>query len=379
MSVRAFVRGLKSAQINTDTDLLEYMRPFTENIRKTGVRTLEGYIITLINGDINDTTLIELFKVLNTLIPKIASDSLIQNTYYKIRQAVIEKYGRDTAMHKKSLSVMRFDQAKWKANRAAYNKKVAEKNHNPVQYDFTQIKDIVMDIYESDDVAALGVLLQLCSGGRIGEILYRSTFEKVKEQPHYIKQVGILKSKTLTEVVKPILFLSVSYFLRVFRGFRKCLAEKGITDAETSASLTSLINTRVKRLFNNSNVHSHDLRKIYADIAFQTFANKQKDTAYISSVLGHDRHNVQVSTSYLTLSVQMDSNDKSFVQSNIEPAKPVVVPVNDKSIRDGRVFERMAQTIAAMEANGEKVTSRSLAKYNYGMRSIMQYLKSLKA
>ena len=87
-----------------------------------------------------------------------------------------------------------------------YEKSIADANMAPKEYSFTKIKEVLKSTYDGDYMDKL-IHLQLCCGSRTGELIYFSTsFEEVKTQPHYIKQIGVLKSKVDRNVVKPVLF-----------------------------------------------------------------------------------------------------------------------------------------------------------------------------
>ena len=388
MTNRTFIRDLRDSKIDSDEDLLTFMKKYDPTTtRKSGIRELQDYTIALIKNNINDATLIELFGVLHVLTPRIAGDALLQDVYHKIRRAVIDRYGRDSTLHKKSLTSMRFDQTKWRANKKAYIKKVAQRNREPIEFQFNIIRSVVERIYTSSDLVDRVILALLCSGARVGEVLYKASFKrpptsktsKGDEPTHYVIQQGILKSKTLTELTKPILFIDVNYFIRVVRQLKIDLLAVGIDSAETATAFIPTINRRTKKYFNDEKIHTHDLRKIYANIAFQVYAKKEKDTAYVSDVLGHDRDSVQVSTSYLTLNVNMTDDDRAFVKSNLQPIQPIfiTVPRNTKQ-RDGQQLERLKLTVDAMRANDERITARTLKLYGYGSRIISDYLKGLK-
>ena len=47
---------------------------------------------------LNDKTVIEMLKVLNTLVPAVASDSTVQNVYVQIRKAVKATHGEDSVV-----------------------------------------------------------------------------------------------------------------------------------------------------------------------------------------------------------------------------------------------------------------------------------------
>ena len=81
--------------------------------------------------------------------------------------------------------------------------------------------------------------------------------------------------------------------------------KKGIlTDYQLSQDNNSKVNRRVSKYF-GEHVASHDLRKIYAALAYRDFAdkNERSESAYLSDILGHAEGSLDVSTSYSTVSV----------------------------------------------------------------------------
>lgn len=379
MSMRLFTRAILAADIRTDTDLLRFINVVDDTIkRKSGVRALEDIVIKFINHGINDKTLIELFGALNIILPMVAKDSVQQNVMYKIRLAVIAKYGDGSNMHKKSLMSMRFDQEKWRENKAAYIKKVAERNESPTHYDFNKIYDVIQMLDSSTQIEDAIILLQLSSGARIGELLYKSDFIKADE--NNITQSGILKTDDNRTITKPVLFLHVNDFLSRFRAVRETLTNQGINSEASSRPLYLAIVRRIKKYF-NVDTTSHTLRKIYGELSFKTYAKNQKQTAWVSRVLGHAAKSVQVSTSYMT--VNIDNFDAAKVRPPIkyeeeheEPIPPDDIPRNDKTKRDGLVMERLKATVEALQAAGIKPTLRTLKTYGYSSKTVNEYSKA---
>jgi integrase len=370
---RAFTRSLKVAPINTDEELLAFIKTYKNTIRKSGVRALEDYVCELIRT-INPQTLKELLKVLNILVPKIAKDALTQDVYVNIRKAILYRFGKGE-MYEKSRTIMKFDINKWRENKAVYMKKVADANASPKEYSFTKIKEVLKNTYDGDYVDKL-ILLQLCCGSRTGELIYFSTYEETKDN-QFIIQHKVLKSKVERDVLKPVLFIDTKTFMKFFNETRKQLVELGITNAITAQAINTTINHRLKKLFDDDDVSTHDMRKLYADMAYQVYAENEKNTAYVSRVLGHDANSVQVSTSYLTVNVKLTANDKKIIK-HMDFNKNIVDVPRNENVRDGKGDERLLLTIQAMKNNNQKITARSLQSYGYGARTVREYMKEQK-
>ena len=71
----------------------------------------------------------------------------------------------------KAYKVMQFDQERWRANRAAYNEKVFERNADKRQIDIKKVYEVMDLARQSVDPLDLAIGLQLACGGRISEIL----------------------------------------------------------------------------------------------------------------------------------------------------------------------------------------------------------------
>ncbi len=211
MSEGTFVRELKMSNIKDDVVLLEFVKKYTTTKKISGIRALQDFVVKLIHDGINDSTLKELFNVLNVVVPAVANDSVVQDVYKNIRHAVKSRYGANSEMHNKSLSLMKFDILRWRAIKAEYMRKVAQDNKEPTQYGFELIKQILKTT-ANGDLADLLIFLQLCCGARFGELVYFSTFEKTNDNIN-IRQVGILKSKDESKTVeKPILYITPAKF-----------------------------------------------------------------------------------------------------------------------------------------------------------------------
>jgi len=382
MSFRTWLRRVKDT--TDDGDLYKAVKVYDTSIeiKSSGVRALQALVCNQI-PTLNEKSTIEMFKILNTLIPAVASDSTTQNSYVALRKCIKDHWGLDSDVTKKSYSVMRFNQQKWRQQREAYNTKVIQRNSHKKHFDQAKIYDIMDNLPNRDNVdfIDLTICLQLACGGRVSEILSASTF-KASKNPNHIIQTGILKSKTRTVVEKPVIRYSVDKFLGLMAKMRGMIKPQlrdikngKLTDYEFSQDCNSKINRRITKLLGEKEA-SHTLRKIYGYMAYQQFANKNdvSESSYLSNVLGHDLKSLDVSKSYSTVSV-IDNGElaeEEKVQKEVDP-KDMVVPRNLK-VRDGKSLERLAETVRVLELKGLPVTNAILRSYGYGAKTVREIL-----
>ena len=335
MSFRTFIRGKKN--ITDDSELFTAVKAYDSNIKvkTSGVRALQELVCKQI-PTLGEKTLIETYKILNTLVPAVASDSTVQNVYVQIRKCIKITHSEDSDVARKSYTVMQFDQVKWRKQREAYQAKVIEKNGHKKHFDQAKIYDIMDNLPEKDNVdfVDLTICLQLACGGRVSEILSASTF-KASEIANHVIQNGILKSKTRKTVEKPIIRYSVEEFLGLMKKMRgmvkpqlRDIKNGKLTNYDFSQEVNSKINRRITKLLGEKEA-SHTLRKIYGYIAYQQYANKDdvSECSYLSNVLGHDLKSLDASKSYSTVSVvdKGELPEEEKVQKQVDP-KDMVVP-----------------------------------------------------
>ena len=368
---RAFVRAVKL--LNTEDEIKQMMTVAYPTITTNStVRTLEK-ICTENIKTAPDTVLVEMLKMLNTVVPKISKDATIQSVYLQIRKAMKERYVEGSPIIDKAYKIMQFDQARWKANRAAYNEKVFEKNANKRQIDLNKVYEVMDLTRQSEDPLDLAIGLQLSCGGRISEILSYGQFTESKTD-NYVMQTGILKQRgdnPRTEVIKPIIHYTRPQFFEMLHKLRDKLKSKlndikngKMTHYDLSQEFNNKVNTRVKSLFNEE-LHSHDLRKIYSNLSYNLFADKNKtsESSWISDVLGHSPNSLEVSKSYSVISLVDVPKDET------------VIPRNSKS-RDGHAYDRLLKTVEALQKNNMPIDARALKGLGYGSNTVEQYFKN---
>ena len=228
---------------------------------------------------------------------------------------------------------------------------------------------------QSEDPLDLAIGLQLACGGRVSEILSYGTFSESKTE-HYVIQKGILKQRgpdRREEVEKPIIHYTRFQFFAMLHKLREKLKKKiddikkgKSTHYELSQEYNNKINNRVRSLF-GEDLHSHDLRKIYANLSYDLFADKAKtsESSWISNVLGHSPNSLEVSKSYSVVSLVDVPKDET------------IIPRNTKA-RDGHAYDRLLKTVEALQKNEMPIDSRVLKSYGYGSSTVEQYFKGRK-
>jgi integrase len=381
-SFRTWLRSVKD--ITDDGDLFTAVKAYDKTIKTktSGVRALQELVCKII-PDLSEKTTIEMYKILNVLVPAVSTDSTTQNVYVQLRKCIKAQWGDDSDVTHKGYFVMRFDQQKWRAARAEYNAKVVEKNNHKRQFDEDKVYSVMDKIANmtAPDHVDLAIALQLASGGRISEILSFATFKPADKKQH-ITQTGILKSKVRTTITKPVIHFTVPVFMEMLKTLRlKLVAEirnikQGkMTHYQLSQDNNSKINRRISKYF-EEHVASHSLRKIYAALAYRDFADKTKvsETAYLSDILGHAEDSLDVSTSYSTVSV-VRNEDAEPEEPEPEDPKDMAVPRNLK-VRDGQAGERLAETVRIMELKNMPVNNKALRSFGYGSNTVREFLQT---
>jgi integrase len=381
-SFRTWIRSIKN--ITDDAELFTEVKKYdpSNTIKTSGVRALQELVMKQI-PTLSEKSTIEMYKILNVLIPAVSTDSTVQNVYVQIRKAVKATHGEDSNITKKAYTVLQHDRLKWQQARAQYNEKVIEKNAHKKHFDQAKIYDIMDNLPERDntDYIDLTICLQLACGGRVSEIL---SFSKFKSSPkeHHIIQTGVLKSKTRTTVEKPVIRYSVDKFLKLMAQMRTMIKPQlrqikngKLTHYEFSQDCNSKINRRISKLMGEKEA-SHTLRKIYSALAYEQYANKNNvsESSYLSNILGHDLKSLDISKSYSTVSV-VDNGDlpeENKVKKEVDPVD-MVVPRNLK-LRDGKSMIRLKETARILKLKGMPVTNMVLRTYGYSTTNAGLYM-----
>jgi len=368
MSFRKFVRELKV--LNTEPEIIAKINESYPNIDITSpARKLEAILIDNIKGT-PERNINEMLKVVNIILPIIATDSTIQTIFVNIRKAIKARFNDDAnPTVKASYKVMRFDQEKWHANRVRYAEKVVSENRNKRIIPLSKVIEVMELVKDSIGPVDLAIGLQLSIGSRISEILSVSNFEEAKNENEVV-QTNILKQRgndIRTHITKPVIHYTRAHFFTMLTKLRHSLNARHYNHSHTDLSekYNHQINNRIRSLF-NLDITSHDLRRIYANLSYNIFADKTRisEAAWISDILGHERTSMNTAASYSTISIV----DQPIIESND-------IPRNTKS-RDGHTLFRLLKTVEALEKNNMSVSARILKSYGYGSLIVDKYMKT---
>jgi hypothetical protein len=372
---RKFIRELKL--LDTEAAISQKLADSYPNLQlHSPARTLEAIMVQSVANE-PDRNIIEALKVINNVLPKIAGDAVQQSIYLGIRNAIKARYNDDSnPVVVKAYSVMRFDQDKWRANREAYKEKIYAANADKQQIPINKINDVVNMTKKSKNTLDLAVCLEMVCGSRTGEILSFATFTEAKD-PAYIKQTGILKQREGSEretVTKPIILVTREEFFDMLKQLRynlsmdiRYISEGKMTHYELSQKYNHNINSRVKSLFDDRDITTHTLRKIYGHLSYQIYGNRERisEARWLAEVLGHSTESMETAASYSTVGFT-DTSDSS------------TIPRNTKA-RDGHALDRLLLTVAALRQRGIPISGPTLKKYGYGSNTIDQYMKTNRA
>jgi hypothetical protein len=184
--------------------------------------------------------------------------------------------------------------------------KVIQKNkEDKVIISFDDINRIVSDLkskIDNDDFTLyrnqelnkvkayhIVILLAICTGRRQIEILKTLSIYKQKELVLYS---GIAKKDNLDKKIpSKLLFIDVNEAKHYLRELRKIFNLDNLTNREVnqkfSGSLNTTLNNYIKD-FIDKDFKLHDLRKIYAELCFQKFANHMDKDLFYKEILAHE-------------------------------------------------------------------------------------------
>lgn len=371
---RTFAREIKP--LNDESAILQKMTAYYPDIQTASpARTLEQIYVKNIES-VAKRSLVEAIGVLNDVLPRIANDSVIQSVFLNVRNAIKARFPDEDPVITKAYNVMRFDQTKWKANREAYKAKIYEQNADKKQIPINKVSEVVELTKRSDNLFDLAVGLEIVCGSRIGEILSYGNFTEAK-QDGYVVQTGILKQRENTpreNITKPIILVTRAEFFEMLRKLRgkvsldiERIHGGTMTHYELSQKYNQQINNRAKSLFNDEDVTSHMLRKIYGHLSYQLFGDRERisEARWLSEILGHSPNSIEVAASYSTIGFT-------------DTSSATEIPRNTKA-RDGHAYDRLLLTVAALKRNNLSVSARILKSYGYGSNTIEEYMKKAAA
>jgi hypothetical protein len=218
-----------------------------------------------------------------------------------------------------------------------YSAKITKENANLRELTDTKVLDVISTLRPLKDYISQLVLVGLCVGSRISEIIMVSTYREA-DNPSYIEIVGVAKEKKRVvpqedekdekeekkegaeakrTFTKPVILLTSEEIINVVISIREQLERKYGFDLgegegnEPTPEPKKLVNhvdakanQKVRELFGPEFVF-HELRSIYAQMAFMSYAPPGvSQTYYYSQVLGHRENSLTTALSYQKFAIR---------------------------------------------------------------------------
>lgn len=266
-------------------------------------------------NDVNDPFLTTAFKLADRVYPALwpKLSTLDNNFTNDVRVIMRDRYTKDSPQHMKAKEEVALTWEQKAKLEEGKNKKVVERNRNPIRIDGDLILDYIRNNIVSTDPLRKGVALLVASGSRPVELFLRSNYTEYNDEysnGYWVEQTRIAKKRGLEVTVKkPIIYITAAQFIEELAYVRAELKKKyGSLSAKNDSdklnpSITSASNTTAKNVFGNDFGDLHQLenkqytsRKLYANMSYELYCRDRttvhgQTVAYphwVSNVLGHD-------------------------------------------------------------------------------------------
>lgn len=262
------------------------------------------------------------FELINEIYHKLygSNQKTLDSIFsYDVRRPMIIKYGRNSELHKLSKSKVKITyEEKGKIIDDA-KKKVVLKNSERIEFNSTQILDLIRECNSSPNPYKRAIGLLLASGARPIELFDKSEFSEYKPEnpedlgnnPNWIQQGKLAKKRDIEAgSVKPLIFLTADQFVASLGFVRDELgAEHDLLVTRTGQLKTALnvqANRVMKELFQGSTkVSLYSCRGFYGTLSyyltgrFGTFHGKNPSLQiWLNKVLGHKDHDLNTANNY---------------------------------------------------------------------------------
>ena len=286
--------------------------------KKNVFRSFVSYLFENIEKKYVDKALV----VVNKIYKQLYNNNRTLDSYFtKDARSVLKKrFGEKSNEYSQSKKLLKISY-KEKGQLIKENKeKVIKNNNNRIEFTSEEIFEIIQKAISSADPMYRMVALLMASGSRPIELFERSTFSKYKfdEENNWVKQNYVAKSKTKTELIKPIIYFNADKFIEELERAKTELKQKypSFVSAknELSSALTTRLNKSMKEIFKNKEkVVPYTARKIYGNISFELYKSKNpfgknlSISAFLNHVLGHNENSLAVTHNYTNVDVQKEN------------------------------------------------------------------------
>ena len=287
--------------------------------------------------------------------------------YTKIRKPILEKYGKDSPEYIQTLDLMKITKEERTKLNKDYKKKVKNANKNVKTYYSNDLMDIIEKTKNNDDWATRAVGLILASGCRAVELLDKNTFKiDPKRKDNWVIVGNIAKKREGKKdfvTIRPIIGYTAKEFIDAVNDFRKSISNKkiymteGNEKGQLNKSNSQLLSKRAKEIFNDPEITSKTLRKLYGNMAHLLYGGDCNLNIWLGSVLGHDEDDFQTSFSYSTVKVVNGDNPEEKEEEKKEENKS-----NTRNLSVEKKEQIVRDTIKKMLKNGEKISQDKVSR-----------------
>jgi hypothetical protein len=325
----------------------------------------------------------KLYKKYGKYFPKLTS----RRKYLSDVRQIIKKTG-NLKLYEASKLDVNFNMDKKERTELAENYKdqVIKKNKNKLQIDLGKIEEKVVGLSTSTNVYDKIILVLLCIGSRPKGVISENTYRVVGSQIEVSNLTKKREGNKNTTVLRPVLFVTAEILVKKWDAIRHWTKTRKVINknGELSKNINNTLNNRVVKIYPwmaDWNQKSSMLRKFYATISFEQYADKSKMNfnAYIQEKLSHE--SIMTSFSYSVLNIKRDDT-QGLEELNTKLASLEIkynMILNQKFKGDKPDLERTNKLEDIYEKN-PSITQRAMKKASgMGSTTVSKFLKSKRA
>ena len=334
-------------------------------------------------------------------LKKLMKNNMIQNILYavsnnhatirrnctKINNAIKKKFGN---VDKNLLVFLRLPDA-IELNKQA-EKKAEKNNQETIQLSSQNILKLVNNIKKSTSWNDMVITAGLTTGARLIEILNPKVSQFTQESKYMIKQSGVAKDKSgsPTNPVKPSLFNTSEKTIQLINNIREQIPNETLelSNEKITDKYNKSLNNRLRKITKDilkfpedKTIHFHDLRRIYANVAFETYGKETKQSymGYIKSILGH--HTLSSVKNYSSIKIKEEKQEQKQEQKQLTIDDLRTIEFSNTNERGAKAkqerIEKIGRLIKQLESMGIKPTNKLISSFGYGSRTLTAYKKSI--
>lgn len=266
--------------------------------------------------------ILKAFELINEIYQKLYGSNqstLDVNFSSDVRKPMILRYGRHSELHKLAKSSAKISHAEKEKIIENAHKKVVLKNSDRIEFNSTQILDLIRECNSSPNAYKRAIGLLLASGARPIELFDKSEFSEYKPEdpedlgnnPNWIQQGNLAKKRDIVAgSVKPLIFLTADQFVTSLEFVRNEIGAEHDLLVNRNGQLKNSIgvqaNRVMKELFQGSTkVSLYSCRGFYGTLSyyltgrFGTLHGKNPSLQiWLNKVLGHKEHDLNTANNY---------------------------------------------------------------------------------